>query len=434
MIHKCCVTLKKERSKMKLISRFLGLFNRERSGGEADKNDQSLRSGAYMAYDRPLSGAMAVSTVYRCVALLSGSVASLPLQYLCKRGGRFVEDTENSLHYLLTVQPNPSTSAYDFWERVVQDVLQVGNAYIYPDYDCASMSYSRLVLCARGSVRHDTLLDTYSVNDPIGGVYGTFDSDEIIHIKGMPGRNACSGISVMSYARMATSIASAGDRETNDRFIKGGNMRAFVTDDKGTNPFNAYAPDQVKKVASNLSERVDSGERFVSVPTGVTVEPFTLSSSDMQFLESRKFTVREICRFFGVHPSFVFDDTSNNYKSAEMSNVAFLSNTLNPLLLKIENELHRKLVPEQLCCKRRLHFDRRGLFASDLDSKLRYYQNLLSTGIHTVNELRKLENMAPVNDGDRVLVSANLRLLSEIVASSMATESKTKPINPDDNE
>lgn len=50
----------------------------------------------------------------------------------------------------------------------------------------------------------------------------------------------------------------------------------------------------------------------------------------MQFLESRKFTVRELCRFFGVHPSFVFDDTSNNYKSAEMANVAFLSNTLNP--------------------------------------------------------------------------------------------------------
>lgn len=419
---------------MGLLSWFLGLFKRERAGGETEIQPQTYRTGALDLFDRPLAPAMAVSTVYRCVALLSGSVASLPMQYMRLKGGRFVEDTANRLHYLLTVQPNPSTSAYDFWERVVQDVVQVGNAYIVPEYDYVAMCYGRLVLCARGSVTHDTLLDTYTINDPVGGVHGTYDASEIIHIKGMPGRNARTGISVLSYARVATSIASAGDRETEDRFRKGGNMRAFVTDDKTTNPFVDYDRAEVKKVAASLTERVESGERFISVPAGVTVEPYTLSSSDMQFLESRKFTVREICRFFGVHPSFVFDDTSNNYKSAEMSNVAFLSNTLNPLLKKIENELHRKLVPESLCCKRQFRFDRRGLFAADLDSKMRYYQQLLTTGVHTVNELRRLENMAPVADGDRVLVSANLRALSELVDAGIPVAESTENNQTEDEE
>lgn len=418
---------------MGLVSKFLGFFKRESAGVVSGVSDPlTPRAGAFDYFDRPLSPAMAVATVYRCVALLSGSVASLPLQYMRLKGGRFVEDTANRLHYLLTVQPNPSTSAYDFWERAVQDILAAGNAYIVPEYDCVAMCYSRLVLCARGSVKHDTTLDTYTISDPVGGVFGTYRADEIIHIKGMTGRDAHTGLSVLSFARVTTSIAGAGDRETENRFRKGGNMRAFVTDEKGTNTFSAYAPTEVKKVAASLSERVDSGERFVSVPTGVTVEPFTLSSSDMQFLESRKFTVREICRFFGVHPSFVFDDTSNNYKSAEMSNVAFLSNTLNPLLQKIENELHRKLVPESLCCKRRFRFDRRGLFASDLDSKMRYYQQLLSTGVHTVNELRQLENMAPVADGDRPLVSANLRPLGELAAGQ--TTSELTPNTPNDEE
>ena len=133
----------------------------------------------------------------------------------------------------------------------------------------------------------------------------------------------------------------------------------------------------------------------------------------MQFLESRKFTVRDICRFFGVHPSFVFDDTSNNYKSAEMANVAFLANTLNPLLRKIEMELHRKLVPASLCCKRRFEFDRRGLYACDLDSKVKYQTATIAAGIYSVNDWRLAENQPPVEGGDVVLVSANLKSIEE---------------------
>lgn len=142
----------------------------------------------------------------------------------------------------------------------------------------------------------------------------------------------------------------------------------------------------------------------------------------MQFLESRKFTVRELCRFFGVHPSFVFDDTSNNYKSAEMANVAFLSNTLNPLLRKIESELHRKLIEPSLCCERRFEFDRRSLYACDLASRVQYQTQTIAAGIYTVNDWRRAENMPPVEGGDLPLVSANLKGLSE-----MGTTPKQQP-------
>ena len=156
-----------------------------------------------------------------------------------------------------------------------------------------------------------------------------------------------------------------------------------------------------------------SGERIVSLPGEVDFKQISLSSTDMQFLESRKFTVRDICRFFGVHPSFVFDDTSNNYKSAEMANAAFLSSTLNPLLRNIENEMLRKLVAPSLFDKRKFQFDREALTASDLMSKINYQAATIAAGIYTVNDWRQKENKPPVEGGDRVLVSANLMELSE---------------------
>ena len=131
----------------------------------------------------------------------------------------------------------------------------------------------------------------------------------------------------------------------------------------------------------------------------------------MQFLETRKFTVREICRFFNVPPQLVYDATAENYKSAELANVAFLSNSLNPILRRIENELQRKLIAPALCHKRKIQFDRRGLYACDLVSKAKYQVETIAAGIYTVNEWRREENKPPIEGGDTVLISANLRRL-----------------------
>ena len=136
--------------------------------------------------------------------------------------------------------------------------------------------------------------------------------------------------------------------------------------------------------------------------------------------------MRDICRFFGVNPSFVFDDTSNNYKSAEMANVAFLSNTLNPLLRNIENEFLRKLVAPSLCMKRKFEFDRRALYACDLDSKVRYQNATIAAGLYTVNEWRREENRPEVEGGDRVLISANLKDITDISMSGGSIQQQSK--------
>lgn len=370
--------------------------------------------------------ALSVATVYRCVQLLSESVANLPMLYMRKKDGIFVEDTSSRLHYLLTVQPDFTKSAFDFWKETIEHVLLDGNAYIVPIYNPASVEIDRLVLCSRYTVSHDVYNDTYLVNDLINGVSGLYHESEIIHIKGhtTDGKN---GVSVLQYARQTLGIAMTGDRETLNRFANGGNVRGIISNDKTTTGFGEYQDKELAKTATDVDTRFQSGERIVSLPGQVDFKQISLSSTDMQFLESRKFTVRDICRFFGVHPSFVFDDTSNNYKSAEMANVAFLSNTLNPLLRNIENEMLRKLVAPSLCCKRKFEFDRRGLYASDLDSKVKYQSATIAAGLYTVNDWRKIENRPPIEGGDKVLVSANLR---DITSESIATQdAEPRPIN-----
>lgn len=358
------------------------------------------------------STALTIATVYRCVQLLSESVANLPFLYMRKKDGVFVEDKNSRLYYLLTVQPDNTRSAFDLLKSTVEQVLLYGNAYIVPVYNPASLEIDRLVLCGKGTVSHDVYNDTYSVSDMMNGVSGVYDESEIIHIKGHTndGKN---GVSVLQYARQTLNIALTGDRETLNRFANGGNVRGIISNDKTVTGFGEYQDGELQKTAKAMDGYFKSGERIVSLPGEVDFKQISLSSTDMQFLESRKFTVRDICRFFGVHPSFVFDDTSNNYKSAEMANAAFLSSTLNPLLRNIENEMLRKLVAPSLFDKRKFQFDREALTASDLMSKVNYQAATIAAGIYTVNDWRMKENKPPVEGGDRVLVSANLMELSE---------------------
>ena len=396
---------------MGFIDNVRNLFRR--NAGNRDKTAAAVktpREGGVWVH--PSGTALNVATVYRCVNLLADSVANLPVQYMRMRGDIFVEDKNSYLHYLLNVQPCPYMSAVDFWRQIIQYILLRGNAYIVPVYDPITMEISRLSLVESTTVAHDTIGDTYTICDMNAGIYGVYEEDELIHIKNYT-HDGKTGISTLSFARMTMDIALTGDSETLSRFANGGNVRGFVGNDTSVRGFGEYQDKQLEETATDLDSRFRNGERIVSLPGQVQFSPISLSSTDMQFLETRKFTVRDVCRFFGVHPSFVFDDTSNNYKSAEMANVAFLSNTLNPILRKIEVELHRKLVAPTLCCKRKFQFDRRGLYACDLDSRIKYQSQTIAAGIYTVNEWRKEENKPPVEGGDIVLVSANLKCITE---------------------
>lgn len=404
------------------------IANYSKREANSDAGPREPRAGASQLWPYTGGNALAVGAVYRCVKLLSESVANLQVQSLKRRGEIFVEETGGQLWYLLNIEPDIALSAFDMWRQATVNVLLDGNAYIIPVYNPASMELDRLALCGRGSVSHDTISDTYYISDNVNGIFGTFREDEVIHWKGMTTTDPKNGVSVLEYARTTTRIATTGDRETLNRFANGGTVKGLVSNDRSVKGFGEYQDRQLEETAKDLNYRYNvNGENIVASPGQVAFTQISMSSVDMQFLESRKFTVRDICRFFGVHPSFVFDDTSNNYKSAEQANVAFLSHTLNPLLRGIEVELNRKLIPKGLSHKRRIQFDRRGIYACDLEGQMKYRGLLLQTGT-SVNELRLMDNRTPVDGGDRVFISQNLRGIDENPSANAPVE----PGEPED--
>lgn len=210
-------------------------------------------------------------------------------------------------------------------------------------------------------------------------------------------------------------------RDRHTQFSSGGGVRGVVSSSGDFSGTGVAAFDEVQKASQDIEGDIRSGKKIITVPNPLQFSQLSLSSAELQFLESRKFEVLEICRFFGVHPSFVFSDTSSNYKSAENANTAFLAQTLNPMLRMIENEFQRKLCGWRLHGSAKFEFDRSALYASDPESRARYEAQQLGNGTRTVNELRAADNRPPVEGGDKPLVSANLRPIDEIGQTSNDT-------------
>lgn len=200
-----------------------------------------------------------------------------------------MEDRSDRMHYLLNVQPCEWLSAVDFWQQVVRYLLLRGNAYIVPVYDLLTMSVARLALVDPTTVAHDTVNDTYTINDVYAGISGVYDESEVLHIKNYS-VDGKTGLSTIAYARIALDITSTGDQETLNRFANGGNVRGIVSNDNSVRGFGEYQDKELEKTATDLDSRFRGGERIVSLPGQVQFSPISLSSTDMQFWKRANLT------------------------------------------------------------------------------------------------------------------------------------------------
>lgn len=353
--------------------------------------------------------AMKIATVFRCVDILSAGVASLPFEYkrYNRAEGYFVDYYQSNLYYLLTVQANPRMTAYEFMRNLVIEKVLRGNAYVFPRMVAGEVD--ELILCSPYSVSFDKYSNTYTIQDYINGVFGTYKASQIIHIKNFSRDGGYTGVSTIEYAANVLGVAATADKETLSSFATGGRLKGLISNDNNlAKGFGELQDGQLKTVAKAMNEALHSGDDVISVPGDAKFSTMSISPKDMELLESKKFGVLEICRFFGVHPDKVFVGQSANYKASEMSQVSFLIDTLAPNLRQIELEFFAKLVAREFYRYYKFEFDKSSIYTTDLATEGAYITTTLSTGLMTMNEWRRKKGLKPVEGGDRVFVTCNV--------------------------
>ncbi|WP_317309718.1 phage portal protein [Phocaeicola plebeius] len=353
--------------------------------------------------------AMKLAAVYRCTSIVSGTVASLPLQIKKKVDGSYwkTEDT-GRLANLLALKPNERQTSFDLIRNAVVQILNQGNAYIYPEWRMNG-DLGRLILLSPNTCTYDKMSNRYIVNDMMNHVFGTFEADEMIHLRNLSTDGGYLGVSTLQYAAKVLRIASKSDDKSEEVYSPGGTRRGFVTGGdvyvKGVGPFQ---DNELKNVADRVSEELKSGKQIMNLPAGTGFSAIDLSPADSRLLENKQFGVLEICRFYGVHPDKVFAGQSTNYKASEMSQVLFMSDTLQQILKQISLEFTAKLFVPSQYGRYRIEFSIKDFYNTDLITQATVTEKNIQAGLQTINEARLEKGYPPVPGGDELLVSANL--------------------------
>lgn len=383
-------------------------------GDGSKKDDEGVKKGGNYTARIVNTGseetALTVGAVYRAADLRSSALAGLKIRYLIRdRSRKYMAvnmDTEGrNVNYVLGVRPNSRQNAFQFWKQVELSRIFFGHAYILPRYDCAVLR--DLVLCKGDWDPRTNLYTLYAENFGISGL--TVDGDDLIVLRNMPTDMFPQGESILHYAARTTSVSATAETLTLEGAAKGGRQKLILSQekDKGLAGIGGLDPEEMKKQAKQLQESIMNDDVIYNDSNG-TVTPINMSMADLQLLESRKFTVADIARFFSVPRTLLMDDSNSNYKSAEAASLEFLTRTLQPLIREIECELDSKLLSFEEFGERAFQFDTSGLFALDIASQSLRNKSRLETGLASVNELRAEENMPAIEDGDEHYVSCNV--------------------------
>lgn len=358
------------------------------------------------------SKALKISTVYRCVNLISDSIASLPLNpYTYKENWKYI-NYDTTLYNILNVQPNPFQSKFTFMKLAVASMLLKGNTYIYIDRAKTGDVLSLILL---SSDNIDIQIEENDIKYYDRVTKKLYDKSQIIHILNYS-LNGIEGISTLTYAYTSLETAYNTDQHANNFFKAGANLAGILRPIAGGN----ISPSKAREAKTNFISALNSdlggqSGSIVVLDSGLEYQSITVSPKDSQLLESKQFNVIDVCRFFNVPPSLAFSE-SGKFSTAEQQQIDYLNSCLLPIIEKFENEFFRKLyLPSQWNISD-LKFDVENLVRLDANTRADMFVKLHSVGGYTTNEIReKLNAGFPVVGGNRAYIQVNLQPTDNLI-------------------
>lgn len=362
---------------------------------------------------------MQLDAVWSCVRLISETIATLPLSMYERTatGKRYA--SQHPLHFVIHDQPNIDATAAVFWEAMIAAMLLHGAGRaekLYAGQRLVGLSFldpERLVVTRDANGRRIYL---YPRPD------GTPREIPAARIWTVPGftLDGINGVSVINYGSQVFGAAIAAEKAAAQTFRSGLLQTIYYKVSTFLNPA------QRAEFKKNLAGTIERGEAPL-LEGGTEAHALGIKPSDAQLLESRGFSVEAICRWFRVPPWMVgHTEKSTSWGSGiEQQMIGFLTFTLAPWLRRIEQAISKDLLSPSDRTRFYAKFAVEGLLRADSAGRAAFYAAMVNNGILTRDEVRELEDRAPLGGNAAVLtVQSAMTTLDTIGTETEATQAR----------
>ncbi len=357
--------------------------------------------------------AMRVSAVFSCVRLVSSAISCAPLKtYTRAPGDLRARDEQHPLAMMLRLRPNRFMTAATFWKAFMQDKLLAGNGYAVIERAGSGSPLALYPVRARNArvyyawelgwdvkfgVERNRLFYEFLFND---GNVRFYDQTDVLHVPNV-GWSGKYGITTVRAMGQALGVAMSAEQSAAVFFENGMQSQFAISLKRDTSP---EALERFKDMLREKYSGVGNHHRPLVMPNEGKAEVLSMSAEDAQLLDSRKFSVVDICRWFGVHPVMIGENekTSSFGGGIEQMGRWFNSLTLNEHMTAIEQELESKLFSDNKFAE----FDESELTRGDSQARANYFRAALGStqqpGWMTINEVRAAEGYGPKPGCDTV--------------------------------
>lgn len=342
-----------------------------------------------------------LSAVWACARLISETIGTLPLGLYERTSAGKRAAPQHPLHFIIGSQPNVDTISSVFWEATTAAMLLRGNAHceklmVGDRLVGLQFLYPGRLTITRGI--DGTKQYRYTEDN---GRQRVIPASRIWTVPGWS-LDGVNGVSVIRYGAEVFGAALATDEAAAGTFKRGLMPTTWIKYPK------LMKPDQRKEarefIEGRLSGAINAGRPAI-LEQDMEVGTLGINPKDAQLLESRAFSVEEICRWFRVPPWMVghTDKGSNWGTGLEQQMIGFLTFTLGPWLKRIEQSIAKDLLTPAERLRYYPKFNVEGLLRADSSARAAFYSVMVNNGIYTRDEVRELEDREPMGGNAAVL-------------------------------
>ena len=371
---------------------------------------------------------MTIAGVYAAVRVITDAISQLPTHVVREVGNNIERDKKHPVFPLVSRQPNDLMTNFVFWQIMFPNVLLWGNAYAIIDFDPRTQRPISLLpvhpSMVTVSMRNGILMYTFRLE---GGTEFTHDQSNVLHYRGLG--DQLMGKSVIDLAKENLGLGKAAERFGSTFFGNGTNMNGVLTTDSS---LSDKARTNISASISSSNGGLSNSNKLLLLEEGLKFQTTSIPPDSAQFLETRKFSIPDISRWFKVAPHKIADLERATFSNIEEQDLNFVKETILPWVIMIEQEDNRKLLREDekntLSIKKNLD----GLLRGDIKTRYEAHKVGIQNGFMTPNEARKKENMNPIDGLDTTWMQLNTAPVVDGTNQQSKEEEETIKIEEDE--
>jgi HK97 family phage portal protein len=344
--------------------------------------------------------AMGVTAVWSCVNLVAKTVAILPMSAMLRGDENTRYSAESHpLHRILAVRPNNYQTPVVFLMQMVAHLLLWGNFFAETQFD--RITGEALGLYPIHPSQVDVVLVKGRKSFRIGGK--VFTDEQIFHLMGHS-IDGIRGVSPIAVHRSTISLSAEAVKYAENFYLNGTKLSGYL---KHPGKLGPEGVSNLSKSWSDAYSGAGNAGKVAITAEGVEFKALTMPMADAQFVEIAKLQIGEAARIFGIPLHKLAEMDGAKFNNVEAQNTSFVIDVIQPIVTAFEQEANWKLILPEERGRLYTHFNLNAYLRGDLKTRMAAYAIMRQWALATINEIRALEDMNPIDGGDELFAGGN---------------------------